>query len=158
MLCSPPNPGPVLYLERAEDEHLLCNDPEHANRTLLTWDGYIDPNGAFHGTRPGSIMYYLGSHNLHEDWADVYLKDEVVKSGRAKDTLVDKHGWVSMTFYMCGRPLRMAESILGLPLKPTAAQIAMLEHIWRVRALSLNSLKKALKDNELYGEARRQDG
>lgn len=80
------------------------------------WDGYIDTEGNFYITKPNSIDYWMGSFNLHADFADDYLTivkgidsissviREEIKSGKikddclygAKDYLVHVLGWVSI--------------------------------------------------------------
>jgi hypothetical protein len=80
------------------------------------WDGYIDPKGRFFRTKPNYSDYWMGSFNLHKDFAYDYLReiekiddvDEAIKEGLktgkikddwlngAKDYIVHVLGWVSI--------------------------------------------------------------
>lgn len=81
------------------------------------WDGWIDREGKFYPTKPRYAQNWMGSSNLHRDWADEYVgyelqadpDDEIRKleeegklerrelSG-CKDYIVHVAGWVSFGY------------------------------------------------------------
>jgi hypothetical protein len=66
------------------------------------FDGYIAPDGAYYGTKPTGIDYHMGSANLHEDFAEMYVTKimhaKPTHLASYKDCLVEKHGWISCTW------------------------------------------------------------
>jgi hypothetical protein len=63
------------------------------------WDGYIDPYGNFYKTKPRGATFYMGSANLHAEFADAYLEHTKEKyKDDGKDYLVYNLKWISYGF------------------------------------------------------------
>jgi hypothetical protein len=118
------------------------------------WDGYIDPKGNFYKTKPRGTAWYMGSANLHAEFAGAYLEHidgaYAANMKDAKDYLVNELGWISYgCLILLGMEVYIEAPSRRSKHKVTAEQKKKLRELFFLNKDDMKIYNDAIKDEDI---------
>jgi hypothetical protein len=128
------------------------NFEQTPEKVLADWDGYIDPEGNFYGTRPTGMPEHNFVDDCHEQFALEWLAKKygthipkLSHRETCKDAILRLEGWVSCTFAIASwSPALRGQEYISIDWtkggSPSQAQTETLRRICELRGKSFDEV------------------